>query len=257
MDKRKIRKIKKRRRKIFINRCIIIFSFLAVVGFVIFGFVKLVGGVFAINDIYVGSNAMYDKEAILEAAGVSKGESLLFLDTSAVESRICKKLPYIQSAKVKKKFPKKLEVETELTEAKFSLFSEDSYFLSSKEHKFLEKKEDLTAEIANIIGVEFSVSEKGEIIYKDSGIKEIIDLLINSLEKNHLANVKQIDLSDKNSIKLNYDGRINIILGSKNDIDYKILTAHELITNKIKPEEKGSLDLSELSRTNRSYFTQE
>lgn len=256
MDKKVSRKIKRRRKRILINRCIIVILFLAFFGGIIFGSVKLLDVIFSVNDIYVVSNELYDKEELVNASGITKGENLLFLDTSKAESKICKNLAYVESAKVTKKFLSKVEIEAQIARARFLVSVEDSYLVLSKNHKFLEKKDQPSQEAPSIVGLEFSISEESkEISYKDPEMKEIIDLILNSVEKNHLLNVRQIDLSDKNNIKINFDDRVNIVLGNKNDMDYKILTAHELVNSKIRQGEKGTLDLSKLPESNRSYFS--
>ena len=107
------------------------------------------------------------------------------------------------------------------------------------------------------MGAKFSVSEENEIIFEDKDDKKIIDEALNSFEVNSLYGLKQLDISDKNNITANYAGRVTINFGGKRDFDYKALTAHELLTKKIREEENGTLDLSKLGENNRSYFTLE
>ena len=45
------------------------------------------------------------------------------------------------------------------------------------------------------------------------------------------------------------------MIGTEQDLHYKIVTAKEIISNKINRFEKGELNLRNLSRENKSYFT--
>jgi hypothetical protein len=56
---------------------------------------------------------------------------------------------------------------------------------------------------------------------------------------------------------INYDNRLKIEIGADEDLNYKVITAKEIIMNKIGSSEKGTLDLKNLKKENRSYFTSE
>ena len=40
--------------------------------------------------------------------GIKKGDNLIFLNTESAEKKICRELPYVESAKVIKSMPKKV-----------------------------------------------------------------------------------------------------------------------------------------------------
>lgn len=245
------------RRKKLIGRGIIIIVPVMVVSLAVFGVSKLLGAIFAVSDIYATGSVYYDKEEIAEASGIKKGDNLIFLDTQTAEKKICCELPYVESAKVIKSMPNSVKIETQIAKPRASLLNNGEYFLINKDFKILEKKSEQTPEIIDVTGAKFSVSEENEIIFEDKDDKKIIDEALNSFETNSLYGLRQLDISDKNNITANYAGRVTINFGGKRDLDYKALTAHELLTKKIREEESGTLDLSKLGENNRSYFTLE
>lgn len=255
-DARKKKAAKRRKRKMILNRIAIILFLLTLIGAVGFGIFKLISSVFAVKNIYAQNTVYYDKEDIIEASGISNGDNLLFLNTSDIELKIYKKLPYISSSKVIKLFPDKIKIETKTSSPMYAICHENVYFFFDSDHKFLENKEQMVPEIPVVKGINFSVSEESKAAYEDPESAEIILLVINAF-KNNLLSLEEIDLSDKNNIIALYDNRIRIILGNREDINYKILTAHELISGKIGSEERGTLDLSKLKENNKSYFTPE
>ena len=128
-------------------------------------------------------------------------------------------------------------------------------FRSSKSNRLLEKKESAIPEIPSIIGLKFSVLEDNQVVYENNKLKEDIDIIFEAFKSNGLFSLVEIDALDENNLKLNYDNKIKIIFGSAKDIEYKVVTAKEIIINKIKSEENGTLDLSKLGENNKSYFT--
>ena len=81
--------------------------------------------------------------------------------------------------------------------------------------------------------------------------------IIDAFKSNELNFLNEIDASNLNDVKIVYDHRIKILIGSEEDLSYKLLTAKEIIMNKISASEKGTLNLKTLKKENRSYFTSE
>ena len=75
--------------------------------------------------------------------------------------------------------------------------------------------------------------------------------------KNNLNKVTGINFNSGYNLIVGYDNRVEIDFGFYENMDYKIRTAAEIINNKLGAKEAGVLDLSEVSKENRSYFTSE
>lgn len=257
-DNKTIKKMSKRRkRKIVLNRLIIIFVFLGLLTLLSLGIIFSLNTLFAVKEIYAKSNLKYDSQSIIYSSGIKIGDNLCFLSSKESEKRICQFLPYIETAKVKKSFPNKVSIEVELAKPNLVLVSEDKYFLISERNKFLENCSDSISELVSIIGLKFSVSDDGNVIYEEPHLKEKIDLINSSFKEKELILIKSIDVSDPDNIVVNYDNRISIYFGSEEDTEYKILTASEIIQNKLASSEKGILDVKTVKKNNRSYFTSE
>lgn len=245
---------KRKRRKLIINRSIIIFVCLILIGLVAFGAWWLLGFIFSVKEINAESTTKYDSNTIISVSGIEIGDNLCFLNTRKSENKICRDLPYVESAEVKKLLPNKVQINTTLAEPKFCVLYGEKYILVSQKSKLLEERDDISSELPLITGLNFSISENNELIYEQKDLGETLISILSSFEDNKLFAISSIDFSDINNISVNYDDRINILLGNNNDIEYKLLTAHEIILNKIKSNESGVLDLSTLIDDNRSYF---
>jgi len=239
------------------NRLMIIFFVFGVLLLIIFGINKIFNNFFGIKNIYCESNIKYTHEEIIDSSGIKTGDNLLYLNKNKIKNNIYKKLSYIEKIKIKKKFPDKIFIETELADIKFNIFFDNKYYLISANSKILEERDEPITEYIILTGINFSISDLGDIIYQNPDIKNIINEISSACENRNLNLIKSIDISDKNNIILNYDNRINILFGDFKDIEYKILTISEIILNRINNTETGTLDIRNLKETNRSYFSVE
>jgi len=249
------RKRKKNKFKVWRNRISIVLGFLAVLSSAILSVFWILNNFFAVRDIYAKSNIKYDSQDLVDVSGIKKGDSLCFINTASCEMNLCERLPYIDEAKVIKVFPNKVKIEVTLSEPEFSLVFEDKNILISKKDKILEKKDDLTPEIPSIRGLNILKSQAGKVIYEDPSRKDIASKIIYTFRSKNLSKIIEVDVNNVNDIILNYDSRIKILFGGAEDIEYKALTANEIILSKIRSNEKGTLDLRSLKQNKKSYFT--
>lgn len=253
--KKNFRKIQKR--KLFFKRCFVITFFLMILGALVYGCVVLLGQVFCIKEIIVEGNSLYSDTEILDVSGLHRGDGMLFLNTSNAENQLYKSFPYIDDVNIQKRFPDKVNIDIETAERTFSIFKDDTYYVFSAKGKLLEKTSELPSETIEIRVSGFDIDESGRISYKDEEFGEIISEIRNEFLSSGIGNIKIIDLTNKWNIVVNYDGRISIIMGSREDLHYKVVTSKEIISNKINSFGKGELDLRNLSKENKSYFTPE
>ncbi len=253
--KRKRKSIKLQKVKLWFKRIFLVLFGLATVTGVIFGIVFLLSRFFSVNSISVNENEKYSSSEVIDAGDLHVGENLVFLNTKSSEEKIYKSLTYIDEVSVRKKFPNKIEVSVGIAEPKYSVKSGEEYWVISSKNKILEKSPEPSSELINISGTEIVDNKFGKAEYKNLESKKLVEEILVAFESKELKSVKEIDISDLQNIHVNYDNRININLGDKEDIDYKVLTAKEIINNKISISEKGILNLKDLKDENRTYFT--
>ena len=122
----------------------------------------------------------------------------------------------------------------------------------SQKNKFIETRPEKSDDLINIVGTNVSVN--GSVVnYENKSVSEILSKLAGSFRANGLS-LKEVDLTDMNNIIVNYDNRIRIEIGSEKDIEYKILTAKEIILKKLNNTDNGTLDVKNVKSENRSYF---
>ena len=115
---------------------------------------------------------------------------------------------------------------------------------------------DIVDDVVILNGAPLESFEIGkEIVFKDKSFMRNLLEFTEKMKNNNLSKITEINFNNGCYIYINYDNRIKINFGYYENIDYKIKTAAEIINNKLGVAESGKLDVSEVFKENRSYFT--
>lgn len=198
---------------------------------------------FNVSDIKIEGVTLYEDEQILVVGGVQTGQNLVRTNTDIVEQRLKNTLVYIDDVKVTKKFPSTLVISC--TEAKKAADIEDkgSYYVVSTSGKILEvKNPDTTGDIPVVKGFELKSKEQGSDLESEDSFKaDILKELLSDLDELGFENIDTIDITTRSDIKLMYDGRIEIKMGSSVDMEYKLTYLKYVIDNSFTKDYEGTL----------------
>lgn len=220
--------------------------------FVIVSFTVL----FKVRNISVQNCEKYSQQEVIEASGIQKGSNLLILNKSKVKKNVCEKFPYVQDVEIIKKLPNSVEIHLNLEVPDFFIEYNEEYFLISKSGKVLEKSESEFTVFLRVNGLNlYNLAESNVIKYKNNEDELLLRQIKECAEKIFERDIYSIDISDMTKINCNYKDKINIIIGDTNEINYKLLTAKEIIDNKLEEKTKGNLDVRGVAVDNTSYFT--
>ena len=166
----------------------------------------------------------YESEELVAASGVKKGDLLYALDRDAVEERILKECPYLESAKVKAKFPNRLRIIVEGKDPQWYLDLSGSLYT-------LDSKLVVIAETSKVQGVtklilpDLQSAMYGEVpLFAESETErkktlEVIDAIRGTSLK---ARLSEVDLSSRWDIRMVVDGKYDVIMGDMSDFSAKI-----------------------------------
>ncbi len=226
--------------------------------------------------IIEGDETDYTDKEIIEAAGISVGQSMLTVHEGKVNSLLQSQLPFISGVNISYNFPDTLKMDIMSTKEKYIVQKGKKYMCLDKSGKIVSlKKMKAGNEQFLVIGLDFDNPVVGETFvtvtyelteedkknktdYEISKLKkEIQNKNNNEVEK--YAAMKEIvrlcskyglmeggkmDISDLDSIELIYDSRVRIILGKNENLEMKISAAVEILKEKDVEGEKGRLDMS-------------
>lgn len=228
----------------------------------IMGVVLIVGIVLSLTVLFTCENievdgvTKYKQEDVIDRSGLNTGENLFLSDRTTAENNIKKAFPYIEEVKVSVKVPNTMEIS--VTEAVPAYFIKDgkNYIVISDKGRMLERTDIVTGSVPVITGCKLTSNKIGDYAeVEDQTVMPVLNDVASSLINNNVKGIKEINLSDMANVKLNYEDRINIILGVPEDIDYKIRIAMKIINENLAVTDKGDLDVSNSKgENNASYF---
>ena len=212
--------------------------------------------IFKVKSISVQGSTLYDDSEVVDASGIKVGDSIIFKNVKSCEESIYRNLNYIDSAKISKDFFGNITINLEPAKVLFSLNQDEKYYLVSEKDKILEILEEIPPEVVVAQGIKFEISEN-KVKYNDEIKKQLFFKILEQFKEHDLNFVKRINVTDAENLEVIYDDRLTILLGSEEELKYKISTAKEIITGKLSTSERGTLDFRNLNKENRTYFLPE
>lgn len=201
---------------------------------------------FNISSFEITGETRYSDEEIISACGIREGENLLRISTEEAGADIVSKLVYIDTAEVSRGFPNKLKISVTPARVNACYAVSGKYYLVSEIGRLLE----VTGEAADCPLVKGYVQDSenepviGEPLPEDEEKRlSIAAQIIGYMEENGLKEDYEIDLSDTLNIKISYDGRIEIDLGTSAEMDAKIQNAGYLVKYEVADSERCTLSL--------------
>lgn len=236
------RRHRKRRKRNYILYYILLLFLITIVG------VSLSLTVFFnIENILVNGNVSIDTQSIINDSKILKGQNLFRINTKKATENIIKNNITIDSAEIKRKFPTSIMINVKMAETKAELKYKDKYYSLSYSNKIIgASKTPLDEKAIKVVGYDLKDVKLGDYIEDEEYTKlEVIDTVIDAINKNKLSQIKVIDITDEMTIKLYYANIYEIKAGGILEMEYKLKMAKSLIDNELADEkEKGIIDVS-------------
>lgn len=200
---------------------------------------------FKIQKIVIESDAPYLESDILENIGTKVGDNLLRASQELAEENLAQKFPYVADVKFKRHLPDELVVKVKKEIPKVSSESEGRTVILSEKGKVLEI---LTSEnnkgLPRVCGLNTDDLALGGYIKEEEKEKLNIVLNLQACLENEGVKADIIDVRDLSSIRILYDGRVDIYFGGTFEHDYKSAFVRTAIETSINDDFVGILDVS-------------
>ena len=261
--RRKINALKHKRKR---RRRLAAFYIFLILTIFIVGIYFVVHSFFKLNKVEISGSKKYTYKQVQECAGVEIGQNIFKYKSQTIVNKLKNKLIYIDKVEVKKVLPSKISIVVTDAEPNYFVKEKEDCFVLSKNLKVLEKLsfKDFELSIKNssldfvkIFGISLTDESVGKFIFDISSNKEKTNILIilnKALNNNKFKDITQISLVNKNNVKIKYEDRILILLGSWDQMDYKIKFAKHIIDSKLDKNERGTIDLTSVLDTSKVYY---
>lgn len=237
-------KIVKRNRKILSIFCISISAVLVVL-------VLSMTVLFNISTINIGKkSAKYTADQIVMASGLNIGDNMMRTNFSKVEERIEKSLPYVKDAVILKSASGKITIN--ITDAKPAMIvkSAQGYAVTDTDGKVLETVKGIPENnLLTVVYLKGSVTATlGEIMVPGDADEQALYNELKTLltSEGLFSGITEIDLTQKASIKLIYQNRLRLLLGTSDNLEEKIKSGAQVIEkeNALDPELIAEVNLT-------------
>lgn len=213
---------------------------------------------FKIQVIDVEAETRYNKDEIVTATGIKKGENLFLSGRNINKKEIQGLMPYIDEINIVRKIPNKLIIKVKESVPKGIIYSDSKYVLIDDKARILDI---LNEPIDNIMVIRVndikSTNPSDTIEFKNDDIKAILDAILDEIKQTNINDITEIDMLDPLNIMIKYQDRIKIQVGSVDNLDYKFKTASLILSDEIQDNERGILNVSISQDEGRSYFLPE
>ena len=219
-------------------------SFLLVVVAIVFG----MGVFFRVQTIEVHGTESYTDEEIIEASGISIGDNLFFLNSSAASSRIFSRQPLVESADVRTTLPNKVTITIEESIPMAYVTWEGQKWMLTGNCKLLGSAQ--AADVAGLIQVLNMTPDSptaGDMLAVAEG--ESLKLtylreLLNAMEDlDMVGDVADLNMENAANPTFRYLDRFTVRMGNNNNTDYKLRMLMSAVLQ-LEPDMTGTMDLS-------------
>ena len=225
----------------------------------------------------------YSSAEILQALGVHAEENIFSFDPSEKAAALEKQFPLLENIRVERDYPNTVVVRTNAATAVYAMQTSSGWLSLSAGLKILDK-DSAQPDLIILCGgepvsttpgtqLEFETEPSGPSsgsAASDSAASseagpptdkrlESLNTLLTALDSSELgADVTRIEFEDPEQMAFLYQGRISVLLGTLNELDYKLRLAKYVLLNEdgkgCSPTDTGMLDLSHLSASSSRKF---
>ena len=203
----------------------------------------LTATVLRINTIEVTGTDNYSDRSVLDAAQLKISDSMLLINMRAMEEKIETKLPFIEEAVIKRKWPDKVIVTLTDTKPTLAIDTGEGYILMNNSCKVLTASASSAGTEAAIInGLKVLSAEEGKTIEFGGDISTAdFVALTNAFEENSITGISSFELGSISNISVILDHRIEIRLGTLAGSVQRFAFLSEVIKQTIESDKKHAI----------------
>lgn len=179
---------------------------------------------FSLKEITVSGNTRYLPEAIIQVSGLYVGESVWSVDKAAAEQAILATFPYIEQVKVTNTAYNRLDIAVTETAEIGVMYAEGKWAVVGSNGKVL-TTEEITADrplrARYFKGATVNSATPGEQAMDERSFAIVSELLA-AFAQYGLGGVREIDLTNKSDITIDWNGRMTIRLGNDSNLTHEV-----------------------------------
>ena len=227
----------------------------------------------------------YSSSEIIQALGVAPEENIFSFDPGEKEAALERQFPLLESIRVVRDYPNTVVVQVTEAVPTYAMQTKSGWLTLSDQFKILACESAQPEELKTLYGGEpVSVTPGDQLTFAaqadpaasdasgsaaasaavqtDDRLDALNELQAKLEEYGMLDDVTRMEFADTDQMAFLYQDRVSVLLGTRNDLDYKLDRARYVLTNAdgkgCAPTDTGRLDFSHVSAgsTRKIYFAQ-
>lgn len=179
---------------------------------------------FKIEDVMVVGCDKYPPDDIAAASGIEQGDNLLRIDKELIQEKLTARFPYVDAVNIRRKLPARVELEIVQSTPDAAIAHSGGYLLITREGKVLEQGSMIISpDIPIVKGLSVADAAPGDYLDEENAEALLmLERLSEAVEETGFKNITNVDLTNIHNMKIAYEGRIDLLLGSEADLSYKL-----------------------------------
>ena len=227
----------------------------------------------------------YSSSEIMQALGVAPEENIFSFDPGEKEAALERQFPLLESIRVVRDYPNTVVVQVTEAVPAYAMQTQSGWLTLSDQFKILASGSAQPEGLKTLYGGEAKTTAPGEQLSfaaedaadstaasdsaaasspeeADKKMETLTALQAKLEEYELLDDVTRMEFADTDQMAFLYQDRVSVLLGTLNDLDYKLDRARYVLTNAdgkgCAPTDTGRLDFSHVSAgsTRKIYFAQ-
>lgn len=198
---------------------------------------------FRINSVSISGSQKYSESELYAALGLSKNSNLFLTRTSRLEENLRKAYPSLDLIAIKKQLPDKLVITVTDGVGEYYIKMGGEYLTVTKDLKIIDKSDTAPDGCVELLSCDISKAVLGEIIeFRTETHYNYLCRLLDDVKEHSVApHIKRIDMSEKFDVKLKYDDRFIIEIGTAEKTGTKLTLAQNIIST-LSADDMGIID---------------
>lgn len=210
---------------------------------------------FKVERVTVVGTDKYPPDQVARASGIHEGENLFRIDKSAAIQNILEQYPYIEAVEVRRRLPGTVQIDVTQCRPAAAIADGDEFLLITRGGKVLERGLIFIPEDTPLVsGFGAQGARPGDSLAESAGEQLVmLGYLFDAVDQTGFGEITNVDLSDRLNMKVVYENRLVLELGTEADLPYKLDFIREMIENHLAADAEGIIDATNAQKSRVSF----
>ena len=206
---------------------------------------------FRIETVGVEGHGRYSSQQIRDAAGIEVGDNLLMIDADKAAKKVESLLPFAENVKIEKRLPSVVTISYEEASEAIALEGEDRLVVLRALYKVRGLADEAPAGAIRVRGIRLGECAEGaQAVFADGQEEALFREVADCIRETGFTGLTEFDFSEPGNLRARFEDRITIVFGTQQDLAAKLNLAQGVLSEKVGPNEKGTLTVSAVPRAN-------